>query len=116
MHDVPSEEALADASDASDSEKAFSYHVAELFRTPGVQTVLVSKLSICAAAGLMLGMAPQFALDPFGLTAVQSGLLMGYVGVVQLAAQASSGWFQDQVNNMELVRRGQLSPSAMAAA
>lgn len=117
MHDASADDASLsrEVADGAPSDPFLS-HITELLNTPGVQTVLLSKLSLCAASGIMLGMAPQFALDPFGLNSVQVGLLMGYVGVSQLAAQACTGWFQGKVGQLEAVQLGYLSPSALAAA
>merc|ERR1719424_120364 len=64
----------------------------------------------------MLGMAPQFALDPFGLSPVQAGVLMGYVGVAQLTAQAFNGWFQKKVEELEPANLHNLSAAPLAAA
>eukprot|EP00746_Dinoflagellata_sp_MGD_P033408 gnl/MRDRNA2_/MRDRNA2_179681_c0_seq1.p1 gnl/MRDRNA2_/MRDRNA2_179681_c0~~gnl/MRDRNA2_/MRDRNA2_179681_c0_seq1.p1 ORF type:complete len:452 (+),score=65.80 gnl/MRDRNA2_/MRDRNA2_179681_c0_seq1:203-1357(+) len=53
----------------------------------GVAPLLFYKTITVTSAGMVLNMVAQFAMDPFGLSASQTGLLMSYLGVVHLVAQ-----------------------------
>ena len=60
-----------------------------LLRLPVVAPLLVHKwvLVLNCSAGLVLFMAPQLAMEPFGLTDGGAGLLMTYVSGIMLLSQ-----------------------------
>ncbi|CAJ1352538.1 unnamed protein product [Effrenium voratum] len=59
----------------------------EILQRPHVLSLVLSKLATATAGGMLLTMIPQFAMDPFGLSAAQTSLLMAYVSGLQLVAQ-----------------------------
>jgi len=91
-------------------------HTASVLATPGVFRVLIARFGISTTAHLILSMAPQFAMDPFGLTAAQAGVLLSYVGTVQLASQTGAGWMLETLQKLEPVRDGRMTVVAMATA
>lgn len=77
-----------DDAEAKLNEEPFSLtSMQSVLQRPGVASLLLFKTVTVTSAGMVLNMVPQFAMDPFGLTASQTGLLMSYLGVVHLVAQ-----------------------------
>lgn len=62
--------------------------VPQMLGRPGVVPILGFKLAISIAAGSVLFMAQQFAMEPFGFSAGESALLMSYIGGLQMLSQA----------------------------
>lgn len=59
----------------------------QILQVPGVMPQLLFKVGICICGGTIFCMVPQFALDPFGFSAVQTSRLMLIVSAAQLLSQ-----------------------------
>lgn len=59
----------------------------EILKRPHVLSLVLSKVAISTAGGMLLSMVTQFAMDPFNFSTAQTSILMAYVGGLQLLSQ-----------------------------
>lgn len=74
--------------------------IQRLLGTPGVVPLLLVKMGVITAGGLVLTMLPQYAVAPFHASAAQIALLIGYRTAAEMATQAYFGQFLDRLEMM----------------
>mmetsp|Transcript_47072 Transcript_47072/g.86288 ORF Transcript_47072/g.86288 Transcript_47072/m.86288 type:complete len:486 (-) Transcript_47072:34-1491(-) len=67
--------------------KAAGEGLLAILSKPHVLALVLLKLAVTTSGGMVWVMAQQFALDPFGFSTVETGLLLSYIGGVQLFSQ-----------------------------